>query len=1062
MFPTRKANWRTDSGKEAMGEKNRGRPNRRFVGVAALAASLATTGGKPGAQISRIDPTPELLTFEEAVGAFRPFAWRTSIDFQYAAIGQSAPEIGGPEFLNRLRAEAEVKRALDRDPTLANLSAWATVLLARSNPDEAIFFLKQSLQRAHDSPQLLNDLAVAHALRYKLAARGNDFIEAVENCEAAIEVDPGYRPALFNRALLLTQLSLPSASRAWQAYLSEDPDSTWRMEAGAALRGLEETLRRPSSPEQADWEDPSQVANLVSASPQMAREGGEQLLADWARSALAGDPKLDGQTFRRLQRIAKLLSQRNSETSLQEETSLVRRLAQRPDSIATLAKAHLDFDTGLALYYQRDLAKAETRLESAADGFSTVESGWLSWAKLYLALCSYQHNDLTTAIQRLDELAARTDAGHHGALAARVQRALAISHAVLYRYSLALSHYRRAAQLYQGLGEISNYLRTKSGAAETLSLLGRWEEAWNEYLDCIMAAPQVDSVVGRREIYQGAAVTALQAGSLRWALHLQEESLQLARLSGDPENIANSLGWQSGILEQLGRREQARRNLLEAQGYIQRIPGETVRKDYQAEALLALGKIESVDDPKAGSAKLADALDLFQQTHFEARLPTVLQAQAEAFKRMGEADQAVAALQRSLDLIEQSRGSITHTPFQISFLDEQRAAFDSLVEIEFSRANTTKAFAAAERAKGRSLIDDLRRVFPEYKFTTPDPSKLGAMLDGDEALISYFLSAENLFAWRISASGTQAWKLPAKGLSDLRDQFNLAVEYRSERLLDETLKELHVRLAAPVFKGVPSGSRVIVASDSYLGGIPFAALRDPNSGRSLVEDYRISVLPSASLLPLIRRRIGELGQTAPALLAVGNPRFSRQSFPDLADLPGAANEASQAASFYGRSRTLLAETATKPEFLKLFADFEIVHFAGHAIVNNHSGDTLLLFSAPADDPDSGVLRSSELSGIVASKTRMVILSACQTAGGKVSRSEGALAIYRPFLAAGVPAVVASLWTVGDRNVVTLFRKFHVRIAEGMDPALALREAQLELLRAEAPVFDWGAFQMFGL
>jgi CHAT domain-containing protein len=45
---------------------------------------------------------------------------------------------------------------------------------------------------------------------------------------------------------------------------------------------------------------------------------------------------------------------------------------------------------------------------------------------------------------------------------------------------------------------------------------------------------------------------------------------------------------------------------------------------------------------------------------------------------------------------------------------------------------------------------------------------------------------------------------------------------------------------------------------------------------------------------------------------------------------------------------------------------------------------------------------------------LVVLSACQTALGEEIRGEGLVGLTRPFMYAGVPRIVASLWQVPDR------------------------------------------------
>ena len=80
------------------------------------------------------------------------------------------------------------------------------------------------------------------------------------------------------------------------------------------------------------------------------------------------------------------------------------------------------------------------------------------------------------------------------------------------------------------------------------------------------------------------------------------------------------------------------------------------------------------------------------------------------------------------------------------------------------------------------------------------------------------------------------------------------------------------------------------------------------------------------------------------------------------------------------------------------------------------------------------------------QARLVVLAACGTAAGEASRLEGALSIARPFLAAGVPAVVASLWDADDTTSRRFFVAFHRNLLAVGDPATALRQTQLGFLR----------------
>ena len=99
------------------------------------------------------------------------------------------------------------------------------------------------------------------------------------------------------------------------------------------------------------------------------------------------------------------------------------------------------------------------------------------------------------------------------------------------------------------------------------------------------------------------------------------------------------------------------------------------------------------------------------------------------------------------------------------------------------------------------------------------------------------------------------------------------------------------------------------------------------------------------------------------------------------------------------------------------------------------------------------------------RTRVVTLAACRTAAGPVSRVEGSLSLSRPFLAAGVPDVVASLWDIDDALSRRFFVSLHRALARGEEPLIALRAVQLALLDGPesslAHPSTWGAFVCTG-
>jgi CHAT domain-containing protein len=192
---------------------------------------------------------------------------------------------------------------------------------------------------------------------------------------------------------------------------------------------------------------------------------------------------------------------------------------------------------------------------------------------------------------------------------------------------------------------------------------------------------------------------------------------------------------------------------------------------------------------------------------------------------------------------------------------------------------------------------------------------------------------------------------------------------------------------------------------------------------------------------------------------IGNPAVS-----GARALPGAEAEVEEAAALYSHRELLVGPTATKERFLERAPAFDVVHFGGHAIANpEYPLLSRLVFADEGEGEQS--LFAREIARVRFPKTRVVVLAACSTAAGAVSRGEGVVSVARPFLGGGVPLVVASQWDVDDRATEQLTLAFHRELAKSRDPIHALQVAQLALLRSGDALLalpdSWGAFVAIG-
>jgi CHAT domain-containing protein len=144
----------------------------------------------------------------------------------------------------------------------------------------------------------------------------------------------------------------------------------------------------------------------------------------------------------------------------------------------------------------------------------------------------------------------------------------------------------------------------------------------------------------------------------------------------------------------------------------------------------------------------------------------------------------------------------------------------------------------------------------------------------------------------------------------------------------------------------------------------------------------------------------------------------------------------------------LGEAATPALLQRDLKSYSILHFASHGYVDpddpGRSG-LVLAFSPDA----SGYLPLADVLALDLNAD-LTVLSACQTAEGRMLRGEGVQSLARAFLYAGSNAVVASLWQVADKETsVTIADFYQGYLIDGRPAAEALREAKLALRHGRA-------------
>ncbi len=249
------------------------------------------------------------------------------------------------------------------------------------------------------------------------------------------------------------------------------------------------------------------------------------------------------------------------------------------------------------------------------------------------------------------------------------------------------------------------------------------------------------------------------------------------------------------------------------------------------------------------------------------------------------------------------------------------------------------------------------------------------------------------------------------------------------------------RPAEPFLAGC---DRLTIVPTGGLHAIPFSSLHDGE--RYLIERYRVSRLPSASLGAAIAPASGSTPQRA---LVVGAPdRFA----------PEIGAEASAVAGALPGAELLIDDAAEGDRVIDAMHRAGVIHIASHGMF-------------PPGNPLGAALKMADrwvtAREIFALPLRgaVVVLSGCETGRAEVDRGEESYGFVRAFLAAGAGGVIASLWASHDRTTRTLMTDMYSLAPENGTPAErvfhGLRTAQLRAIEKDHHPGLWSGFTAVG-
>jgi len=1035
----------------------------------------------------------------------RPLEARIS-GFGYAPWSQTR---GGPresgDYVARDRAERLLLDAVGEHPSAEAHQAMSRLYLARGEFDKAIDQFEAALKTEPRDAQLHSDLGAALLEKGKAMSLPEDagqklelFARSLEQLSKALELNHSLPEALFNRALCHYYLGLPQPAAAdWRKYLEIDPQSSWAEEARRRLGSLEEQKRKSAQTREQTLDDylnawragdDEKAWNIACQNRESAT--GKLIFQQLAVAYLKAKFKEQADTadyIKALSALGEWELQKSNDHYITELADFYRGLSLKQTSL--LVQAHNLLEQGRSSYLAAKYEEAPKLFALAAQTFRQAGDRWEARFATYLITsCYLQTSRAKESLLLLEPLTRQCESEGHQWLLAHLLATTSRALGGLNQYSKSTEYISRSLDISKRISDTYNVQKSQLQLAQLYNILGNPRRALTFLQSCLEMTG--DHWPGARQMGRTYDITALVFTTLDLqvaAAAYEQEALRLATEEiKDPSFSYVSyvnLGYICGKMQRYAEGVQHIRRGLEIS---QSMSNETA----VAWSLLQLGHM-CRQSGNYGEANVCydQAIGLGEKLNAKWMSYDAHKGRLLCYFAQGDDISANRELETALALLEQDRSAIAEESSRNTLFNREEDIYDLAIDFEYSRRNDkNRAFEYVETSRARSLLDLTNEDKQVVANNTEAEIRLqnvarplrlveiqGRMPEQAQ-ILQYSVLADKLLIWLLSRSRfeVQEQKISRQELSDKVTAWLKLISQSSLSSTEEVrqrAEELYRVLIAPVEPLLDTSKLLCVSPDEELNYLPFGALVAPQSGRPLIGQYPLILVPSSTIFvassSLARQKEGAREEK---VLSVGDPHFDRAAFPFLSYLPDSSKEAVAVAGQYQVAWPLTGDKATKRNVKRDMERAEVIHIASHYVISSRSPllSQLLLTAEPSAETagrdSDGVLHAWEIYTMNLRPARLVVLSACRTGVERYYRGEGAIGAARAFLAAGAPLVVASLWPVDSSTTAELMTDFHsYRKQLHLSSVEALRQAQLKMLnsgRYQQPYY-WAAFTAIG-
>jgi CHAT domain-containing protein len=1000
------------------------------------------------------------------------------------------PDLDKLDYLALDRAKALIQLEAYERPSAQALHNLGRLYLAQHEFDKAIGQLEKALTLDEKNAQLHSDLGAALLEKAKAQRKNGEstspetFSQSLTHLDRSLDLDPSLHEALFNRALCRQEINLfDQAESDWREYLERDQNSKWAEEAKLKLQELQERKRKGRKK--------------------------EDLLTDFVAAYEAGDNERAWIAFSQSRfRTGNVIAQALIEAYLSSSALGMRDDARRAIEKVGYAgaiethKVGDRFTADLAEFYKhanrgalRELGKArrlmasadnqsnETEYEQAIKLYSTARSLFEGiddtcdsiFAQIWVGI-SNRRIAPKESLRILESLVPVLESKSYKYLLAMCLNGIGDAQFSRRELTKSLDSGNRAYETSEEIEDFNSMLRNLQFQVAMQQQLGEY----NESLASIFRAFDFAKTFSPdpKEIwayYHQSALNYYSLGHFRTALDFQTEAMQVAAETGLTLYKSRSYAQAGLILESLKKYDEAIKNVQLALGEGQKIKGHKSRLNLVANSTLSLAHLYKEQGDLTQALSYYDkAIELHRNLDIEIYLFQAHKGRLLTLIGLNDDTAAEHEMQTAVAMIEGYRPKISEEADRNAFFDLAQSVYDTAIDFSCSRLNSPQdAFGYAEASHARSLLELMKATSKVVRSgdkrgitlsSSTSPRSLSeierALTNIRTQIIMYSVLDDRLIIWVVSGSGCESKerRITADALGEAVRGFVEAVRdpRSSDQEVTKRATELYGLLIDPIEEFLDPGGDLCIVPDKVLNYLPFCSLVSPRTDKYFVQERAFALAPSSTVFLSCSdeaRRRG--GQTDERFLIVANP---------TQDLAPTEDEAREVSSLYKLPKSLIGPQATKSRVKSEMTEADVVEFASHYVPDPRSPMRSRLLLAKGREGDDEDLEASEIYDMRLPRTRLVVLSACQTGVEQAYRGEGAIGMARPFIKAGVPTVVATLWPIEASASSALMTSFHRYRSKGASTTDALRRAQTEMIetneRYRHPYY-WAAFAAIG-